>query len=139
MHRVADPSYHNMVRFKNRYLIVELLRPSESAPQLFSQPPEFSSTRAGLEKTEITGDDDEDDNDDDEDVALARIPDLPFLLPPIPDVSSLKDSDEGGKSFYRAVRDNVQDVFGDEGWGRVSSSFRGESVYNSQAARSHLK
>jgi ribonuclease P/MRP protein subunit POP5 len=60
-------------------------------------------------------------------VGLTRIPDIPFLLPPIPDPSSLKDGEEGGKAIYRAVRDMVQDVFGDEGWGRVSSSFRGQS------------
>lgn len=115
-----------MVRFKNRYLILELLRPSASSPQLF--PPYSSSgnvARSHVETVQANGDEEDDEEDDDEEDELARIPDLPFLLPPIPDISSLRDTDEGGKSFYRAVRDTVQDVFGDEGWGRVSSSFRG--------------
>lgn len=115
-----------MVRFKNRYLIIEFLQPSTSTVQLFEPGP--SSHLLDLE-----GDDD---NDEDEDEAdgegeyggFARIPDIPFLLPPIPDLANLKDGEEGGKGIYRAVRDMVQDVFGDEGWGRVSSSFRGQSL-----------
>lgn len=115
-----------MVRFKNRYLIIEFLQPSTSTPQLFSQ-----SHGAGPSSRpfDLEGDDDEDlDNEDEDEIeAVARIPDIPFLLPPIPDLKSLRDGEEGGKGIYRAVRDMVQDVFGDEGWGRISSSFRGES------------
>jgi ribonuclease P/MRP protein subunit POP5 len=104
-----------MVRFKNRYLIVEFLQPSTSTPQVeFTRPP-------------IQVQDDEDEDEDDEEDELTRIPIIPFLLPPIPDLKNLKDGEEGGKGIYKAVRGMVQDVFGDEGWGRISSSFRSNS------------
>lgn len=109
-----------MVRFKNRYLIVELLNPASATLQV------DPSSSAGPSYQPIEVDDDDEDGGDEEDDAdeLARIPDTPFLLPAIPDLNKLKDGDEGGKGIYRATRDMVQDVFGDEGWGRVSSSFR---------------
>ena len=104
-----------MVRFKNRYLIVEFLQPSTSTPQLdFTRPP-------------IQVQEEEDEESDDEEDELSRIPIIPFLLPPIPDLKNLKDGEEGGKGIYKAVRGMVQDVFGDEGWGRISSSFRSNS------------
>lgn len=105
-----------MVRFKNRYLIVEFLQPSTSTPQVESRPPPI----------EIQ--DDEDEESEDEEDELTRIPIIPFLLPPIPDLKNLRDGEEGGKGIYKAVRGMVQDVFGDEGWGRISSSFRSISV-----------
>ena len=105
-----------MVRFKNRYLIVEFLQPSTSTPQI-------DSSRRSIDLPAQEDGESEDDEDEDED-EVARIPNIPFLLPPIPDLKYLKDGDEGGKGIYRAVRGMVQDVFGDEGWGRISSSFR---------------
>jgi ribonuclease P/MRP protein subunit POP5 len=104
-----------MVRFKNRYLIVEFLQPSTSTPQLDSNPL----------PVELQQEDDEESEDEEDE--LTRIPIIPFLLPPIPDLKSLKDGEEGGKGIYKAVRGMVQDVFGDEGWGRISSSFRSKS------------
>jgi ribonuclease P/MRP protein subunit POP5 len=104
-----------MVRFKNRYLIVEFLQPSTSTPHLeFNRPP-----------VEIQ--EEEEEESEDEEDELTRIPIIPFLLPPIPDLKNLKDGEEGGKGIYKAVRGMVQDVFGDEGWGRISSSFRSNS------------
>jgi ribonuclease P/MRP protein subunit POP5 len=105
-----------MVRFKNRYLIVEFLQPSTSTPQL-----EFKPLPIEQEEEE---EEEEDEGEEDE---LTRIPIIPFLLPPIPDLKNLKDGEEGGKGIYKAVRGMVQDVFGDEGWGRISSSFRSNS------------
>jgi ribonuclease P/MRP protein subunit POP5 len=104
-----------MVRFKNRYLIVEFLQPSTSTPQV-----EFS--RLPIETLE-----EEEEEAEDEEDELSRIPIIPFLLPPIPELKNLKDGEEGGKGIYKAVRGMVQDVFGDEGWGRISSSFRSNS------------
>jgi ribonuclease P/MRP protein subunit POP5 len=107
-----------MVRFKNRYLIVEFLQPSTSTPQLNFNPLPIESQ----EEEEESEDESEDEEDE-----LSRIPIIPFLLPPIPDLKNLKDGEEGGKGIYKAVRGMVQDVFGDEGWGRISSSFRSNS------------
>lgn len=110
-----------MVRFKNRYLIVEFLQPSTSKPQVDSFQQQI------LPDIE---DDSEDDDDEDEE-EIKRIPQIPFLLPPIPDLSRLKEGEEAGKGIYKAVRMMVQDVFGDEGWGRISSSFRSRSFERS--------
>jgi ribonuclease P/MRP protein subunit POP5 len=107
-----------MVRFKNRYIIVEFLQPSTSIPQV-----ESIHSHQPIDLEEDSEDDDEDEEDD-----LHRIPQIPFLLPPIPDLNRLKEGEEAGKGIYKAVRMMVQDVFGDEGWGRISSSFRGEFI-----------
>lgn len=81
---------------------------------------------------EIDGDDDGDDDDED---GLPMLPPIPFLVPSTSESERLKLGDEGGSTIYRAIRQNVLDVFGDEGWGRVSSSFKGMSAshrsYNS--------
>lgn len=122
-----------MVRFKNRYLIVEFLQPSTSTPQLEIKP------------LPIEQEEEEESEDEDEEDELTRIPIIPFLLPPIPDLKNLKDGEEGGKGIYKAVRGMVQDVFGDEGWGRISSSFR--IIYHSpltsmtliRIARPHIR
>lgn len=100
-----------MVRFKNRYLLAEFLDAASISP--FPEPPaqpmdlDFGFTA-----------------NDDDDEALARIPELPFahLSPP-----TLPDE---GAGLYKAVRQVVQQVFGDEGWGRVASSFRGELLHS---------
>lgn len=115
-----------MVRFKNRYVIVEFLQPSTSTPQL------DHSQRAIAQAIQENFSDDQDEDEEEEGDTLTRIPDIPFLLPPIPDLGRLRDSDDAGKGIYKAVRGMVQDVFGDEGWGRISSSFRGEIAYSSQ-------
>lgn len=109
-----------MVRFKNRYLIVEFLQPSTSTPQL---EPAQRINVAQINAEDFSDDDEDREEDDD---TLARIPEIPFLLPPIPDLNRLRDGEDAGKGLYKAVRGMVQDVFGDEGWGRISSSFRGE-------------
>ena len=116
-----------MVRFKNRYLIIEFLQPSTSTVQLFPQTLGAGPSSRPLDVDIDTEQEDDDDDEEEGLEGLARIPEIPFLLPPIPDLAAMKDGEEGGKSVYRAVRDMVQDVFGDEGWGRVSSSFRGQS------------
>jgi ribonuclease P/MRP protein subunit POP5 len=105
-----------MVRFKNRHLLVEFLQPASLAPSFAAAFEPRSAPPA------------ESDSDDDED-ELFPIQALPFLLPlPGEDLSQpkLKLGDEGGGVIYRSVRGIVQDVFGDEGWGRISSSFKGE-------------
>jgi len=114
-----------MVRFKNRYLIVEFLQPSKSTPQVESRPPPIQIQE------------DEDEDSEDEEDELTRIPIIPFLLPPIPDLKNLRDGEEGGKGIYKAVRGMVQDVFGDEGWGRISSSFRSIS-FSSETSKGKL-
>lgn len=111
-----------MVRFKNRYLIVEFLQPSTSTAQV-------DITPQSIEFPENDEDEDVDPEDEDEINELPRIPIIPFLLPPIPDLKYLKDGEEGGKGIYKSVRGMVQDVFGDEGWGRISSSFRGNLIF----------
>lgn len=92
-----------MVRFKNRYLLAEFLDAGSLVP--FPDPIAAPAIDEQFH-----------DNDDE---ALARLPELPFahLTPPrLPDE---------GAGLYKAVRQKVQEVFGDEGWGRVASSFRG--------------
>jgi ribonuclease P/MRP protein subunit POP5 len=109
-----------MVRFKNRHLLVEFLTPSQLTPTL-SIPGESQGSSAFLQ---IPNAYDEDDEDDDGDVLPP--PALPFLVPSPGSTGRLEISDDAGGAVYRAVRKVVQDVFGDEGWGRVASSFKGE-------------
>jgi len=104
-----------MVRFKNRHILVEFLQPSLLAPS-------FQSTSA------LQPPDSDDDLDDDDEDILQQIPEIPFMLPLSSldgTKGSLKLGDEGGSAIYRAIRSIVQDVYGDEGWGRISSSFKG--------------
>jgi hypothetical protein len=109
-----------MVRFKNRHLLVEFLTPGQLTPTL-SIPGESQDSSVFLQVPNAY---DEDHDEDDEEDVLPP-PALPFL--PSPGVTGrLEISDEAGGAVYRAVRKVVQDVFGDEGWGRVASSFKGE-------------
>ncbi|WWD18030.1 hypothetical protein CI109_102477 [Kwoniella shandongensis] len=110
-----------MVRFKNRYLLVEFLLPSSLEPTLSSS---SSSTTPSLSSrpNAINDDDGESDDDDDDEEEFTPFPKLPFMLPST--TPDLKLGDEGGSAIYKAVRNVVQDVFGDEGWGRIASSFR---------------
>lgn len=99
-----------MVRFKNRHLLVEFLDASSISP--------FPSTSTSLVPPSDIADDDYDDEEE-----LAQIPELPFVLPL--DGSRQLLGEDGASKVYKAVRSVVQDVFGDEGWGRVASSFKG--------------
>ena len=121
-----------MVRFKNRHLLVEFLQPSSLLPAFGpspSVPPQLDEKVDGDGNGSDHGDggDGEDDEDDE---MLHRQPELPFLVP-LPDMdhaqARLKFGDEGGATIYRAVRGVVQEVFGDEGWGRIAPSFKGKS------------
>jgi ribonuclease P/MRP protein subunit POP5 len=120
-----------MVRFKNRHLLVEFLQPSQLSPSF--------SAQASLPELEVL-----DDNDLDDDDVLPQIPIIPFLLP-LPSVDGseprLKAGDEGGGAIFKTVRGIVQDVYGDEGWGRIASSFKGQkaSLHSSiELTDSHL-
>jgi ribonuclease P/MRP protein subunit POP5 len=110
-----------MVRFKNRHILVEFLQPSALLPAI--------NTPASLTPLSET-----DSADEDEDF-LQQIPEIPFLLP-LSNIdgseSRLKLGDEGGGAIYRAIRGIVQDVYGDEGWGRISSSFKCKYHLHSQ-------
>lgn len=108
-----------MVRFKNRHLLVEFLTPDQLAPTL-SIPGE-----SGLSSVALLQPPNEDDEDEDDEDVLPP-PALPFLVPSPGGSGRLEISDEAGGAVYRAVRKVVQEVFGDEGWGRVASSFKGE-------------
>lgn len=105
-----------MVRFKNRHLLVEFLTPSTDSPSLLP----LRTLPVLAHPTEPT-----EDFSDGED-ELTPIPPLPFLVPHHdPSISRLKLGDEGGGVIFRAIRGIIQEVFGDEGWGRVASSFKG--------------
>ena len=108
-----------MVRFKNRHLLVEFLTPSTHSPTF----PTLTDLRPPRTLPPPSPTDDQEENADDE---LSPIPPLPFLVPHHDGSSPrLKFGAEGGSVIFRAVRSVIQDVFGDEGWGRVASSFKG--------------
>ncbi|WVQ71061.1 hypothetical protein IAR50_000586 [Cryptococcus sp. DSM 104548] len=108
-----------MVRFKNRYLLVEFLIPGSLNPSLSSaQPVDFGPSSA--EVPTQTGDESESEDEDE----LLPIPTLPFMLPAVLPELKAGDKDEGGQVVYRAIKSLVLSVFGDEGWGRIASSFR---------------
>ncbi|GMK55557.1 hypothetical protein CspeluHIS016_0206130 [Cutaneotrichosporon spelunceum] len=96
-----------MVRFKYRHLLVEFLDPTSLSPL----PSDPLPSAEEVEGEEWEGEEE-----------LARIPDLPFVLPLNPTEPLL--GGEGAGAVYKAVRAMCQSVFGDEGWGRVSSSFK---------------
>ncbi|CAK9781426.1 hypothetical protein CC85DRAFT_282753 [Cutaneotrichosporon oleaginosum] len=98
-----------MVRFKYRHLLVEFLDPASLSP-LPSLPDKLPDA------DEVEGEEWEGEEE------LARIPDIPFVLPLNPTQPLL--GDDGSSAVYKAVRSMCQSVFGDEGWGRVSSSFK---------------
>ncbi|WRT64022.1 uncharacterized protein IL334_000949 [Kwoniella shivajii] len=103
-----------MVRFKNRYLLVEFLVPSSFTSTL--QTPSISTPLPAPEHRE------EADDSDSEDDEILQTPTIPFLVPAGKPVLGL--GDEGSQAIYKAVRGVIQDIFGDEGWARVASSFR---------------
>lgn len=123
-----------MVRFKNRYIIVEFLQfsslsPAYPPPSQVNQPSKSNQPNLNA-KQRVDGDfhddKDEDEDEDEADGYFYPIPTVPFLLPAPPDLNDLAKREDGGKAVYRAVKNCVQEVFGDEGWGRVGSSFKGE-------------
>ncbi|WVF70814.1 hypothetical protein IAT40_005608 [Kwoniella sp. CBS 6097] len=120
-----------MVRFKNRYLLVEFLVPSSFSSTISSTPSSSSIIKLNnpddQRNTEVgdedkAEDDSDDDDDDDDDEELTPIPSLPFLLPT--GRLDINLGDEGASIIYKAVRAITTEVFGDEGWGRIASSFR---------------
>ena len=105
-----------MVRFKNRYLLIELLDPTSLSPLIASISSVHADLPRVLEPTSSLVDADDDES--------LRIPEVPFVA--AGSLEKGKYGDESGGAIHRAVRGSVVDAFGDEGWGRVSSSFRGE-------------
>ncbi|OCF33246.1 ribonuclease P/MRP protein subunit POP5 [Kwoniella heveanensis BCC8398] len=116
-----------MVRFKNRYLLVEFLVPSSFSstipssigPAATAYDPVTQHVTGNPEDIDDEEDDGSDDGGDDE---LTPIPSLPFLLPT--GKLDMNLGDEGASIIYKAVRAVTTEVFGDEGWGRIASSFR---------------
>ncbi|ODO11852.1 hypothetical protein I350_00636 [Cryptococcus amylolentus CBS 6273] len=108
-----------MVRFKNRYLLVEFLVPGSLSPSLTPAGPSDLNA-SSTEVPAHTGDEDESEDEDE----LLPIPTLPFMLPVVLPELKTGDKDEGGQVVYRAIKNLVLSVFGDEGWGRIASSFR---------------
>ncbi|WVQ85446.1 hypothetical protein IAT38_007611 [Cryptococcus sp. DSM 104549] len=104
-----------MVRFKNRYLLVEFLTPSSLSPSV------LASCSAPFVPSGIADDDDAEDQDEEED-ELVQTPKLPFVVP----VSTPKLNLEDGATsvVFKAIKEVVLQVFGDEGWGRVGSNFK---------------
>ncbi|WVQ97173.1 hypothetical protein IAU59_004283 [Kwoniella sp. CBS 9459] len=114
-----------MVRFKNRYLLVEFLVPSSFSSTISSSSSSPETLEGSQHDSMNTNDDDDeevDDDDDDDDDELTPIPSLPFLLPT--GKVDMNLGDEGASIIYKAVRAVTTEVFGDEGWGRIASSFR---------------
>ncbi|OWZ69191.1 hypothetical protein AYX14_01042 [Cryptococcus neoformans] len=106
-----------MVRFKNRYLLVEFLLPTSLSSTLDTH---YDSMNPIIPKEQVLEDNDSEDEEDEEE--FSPIPSLPFMVPTILPDSQL--GEEGGQGIYKAVRSSVISVFGDEGWGRIASSFR---------------
>ena len=124
------PRYiNNMVRFKNRHILVEFLQPSSLSPA-FNSAGSTSKRGSALahSRSEEEAPNDLSGGPDDDDEAILQ-PELPFMLLLSSDGSKsrLNLGDDGGSVIYRAVRGSIQEVYGDEGWGRVASSFKGES------------
>lgn len=126
-----------MVRFKNRYLLVEFLQPSQLTPAFSGASP--NSLEPSILAPGGVNEDENDEDDDDEEIP--RQPSIPFLAP-LPHANgtspTLKLSDESGSVIYRAIRSCIQDVFGDEGWGRIASSFKGELVLQIVMAKADI-
>ena len=126
-----------MVRFKNRYLLVELIDPSFLVPKITHNPKQPSDTDLHPpDKRARPNELDGNHNGDDEEVSLWT-PAIPFIG--LPEAAG-KYGDDGGGAIYRAVKSGVVDVFGDEGWGRVGSSFRGGlAFFSSQSGRARAQ
>lgn len=108
-----------MVRFKNRHILVEFLSPAALRSTISDTsvlPPQ------GLNPPDINGNG----NDNDDEDTLPLLPVMPFLIPSPDPQNRLNLGDESGKAIYAAVKQMIVDVFGDEGLGRIASSFKGE-------------
>ena len=118
-----------MVRFKNRHLLIEFLSPQSLSSTITIAAPTAQSDLDALNPNGVdNADGDEEEEDDDDDTDLPLLPTVPFLVPITDESTRLKLGDESGSTVYRAIKQNILDVFGDEGWGRVSSSLKGMSV-----------
>ncbi|WWC86114.1 uncharacterized protein L201_000985 [Kwoniella dendrophila CBS 6074] len=114
-----------MVRYKNRYLLVEFLVPST-----------FESTLQNTNVTDIDiseeeainldgiKDESDDEDEEDEEMPITPIPKIPFVIPNSKPILGLGDENASQQVIYKAIRNVIQDIFGDEGWARVASSFR---------------
>ena len=105
-----------MVRFKNRYVLVEFLNPSSVRTDL---------STSLLAPEVLDGDDD---NDSDNECFSLPPAGAAFLYPSLNSSDGrvgLGLGDEGGQAIHRAIRGSVVEVFGDEGWGRIASSIKG--------------
>ncbi|EIW72639.1 hypothetical protein M231_06539 [Tremella mesenterica] len=99
-----------MVRFKNRYLLVEFLNPSSLSL--------LPTTQTTDHKHQPI-----DDSDSDDEYIPVPLPGAVFLYPTLPN-GGLGLGEDGGQVIYRSTRNQIVEVFGDEGWGRVASSFK---------------
>ncbi|WWD09280.1 hypothetical protein V865_007403 [Kwoniella europaea PYCC6329] len=113
-----------MVRFKNRYLLVEFLIPSTLTPTI-PNPTQLSEEEAlnlylEYNPQQAAEEDEDGDDEDDDEIGLSAIPKIPFVVPTSQPALGIGDE----QVIYKAVRGCIQDVFGDEGWARVASSFR---------------
>ncbi|KAI9635080.1 Rpp14/Pop5 family-domain-containing protein [Dioszegia hungarica] len=105
-----------MVRFKNRHLLVEFISPAS-----FTSDVGVGGPNESLSPTFDAGFNGADDDGDD---VLPVLPLVPFVVPHTDLSGQLKLGDDGSSAVFRALRANVLDCFGDEGWGRLASSFK---------------
>ncbi|ORX34262.1 Rpp14/Pop5 family-domain-containing protein [Kockovaella imperatae] len=122
-----------MVRFKNRHILVEFLQPSTLSPTFNGSASKPKAQQFSGHSESPQGQLVNEGSDDEDEVNQALLqPSLPFMLP-LPSVDGTKPrlhlGDEGGSVIYRAIKGSIQEVYGDEGWGRVASSFK--VVYHS--------
>lgn len=111
-----------MVRFKYRNLLVEFLDPAAVSPF----PPAAPTIDLDGDEEDAMNGDDGGGPPDPEDDELLPTPSVPFVLP-LPEATSKPLlGDDASSAIFRAIKGSVQAVFGDEGWGRVASSLRGE-------------
>jgi ribonuclease P/MRP protein subunit POP5 len=109
-----------MVRFKNRHMLVEFLSPAFCVPNIDDPSPGNPNAALPIPTADEGG------ADEDSDDMLPVLPLVPFMVPNPSLSGHLQLGDDGASAVFRAVRANVLDCFGDEGWGRLASSFKGE-------------
>lgn len=112
-----------MVRFKNRHLLVEFISPSSLGSSLSKKSVVGANEAISIS---IPAGPNPDEVDEDEDDLLPVLPSIPFMVPHTDLSGQLRLGEDGASAVFKAVRTNVLDVFGDEGWGRLASSFKGE-------------
>lgn len=114
-----------MVRFKNRWLLVEFLQPAQLAPG-----PAVSGKATLTPGPSMDDEVDEDDDDEDESYPCASSSKLPFMLP-LPTSGPSRpllsgDSKTRQKNLSTYVRQSILETFGDDGHAKCSS-LAGES------------